>query len=72
MLSMQPTKDPQPLIVIARKLPDGGVEIRHGNDGRHFCTFSWDRSDKPDYRHRYITLNCFKYHIMWDKPLRKE
>lgn len=71
MLSMKPTKDPQPLIVIARKLPDGSVSVTRA-DGTYWLTIDRYNSARPTYRNRYITLNCFKYHIMWDKPLPKE
>jgi hypothetical protein len=27
---------------------------------------SW-YSNKPDYRNKYVTINCFKYKIKWNK-----
>ena len=60
------------LYVIARKNKSGGVDITMPSDtpmtpGVHFCSFDKYRSDKPDYRHKWIMLNCYRYAIMWDR-----
>ena len=58
--------------VIARKLSNGAVEIYRPDITPLKPTLLWLTIDKyhssrPDYRHKYITLNCYRYHIMWDK-----
>jgi hypothetical protein len=70
MLTAKPTKDPAPLYVVARKLPNGSVEITKSN-GHHWLFIDKYHGSRPTYRNRYITLNCFRYHILWDKPLPK-
>lgn len=63
------------LYVIARKTKGGAVEIYKPQDSgpaRLWVTFDQYRSDKPDYRHRYVTLNCYRYPIMWNKTSTQE
>lgn len=60
------------LYVIARKTKGGGVEILRPSDtfgepARHWLFIDKFNSARPDYRHKYITLNCYKYPILWDK-----
>lgn len=30
-----------------------------------FCRFDAMRSDAPDKRNRYVTLNCYKWRLQW-------
>ena len=60
------------LYVMARKTKRGAVEIYKPNTepmkpALLWVTFDKYRSDKPDYRNKYVTLNCYRYPIMWDK-----
>ena len=53
-------------------MKDGSVEIlKPRNDGQfpanHWLYIDKHHSAKPDYRNKYITLNCYKYAIFWDK-----
>ena len=58
------------LYVICRKTKSGTVEVYKPDDNGKpaflWCTFN-KHVTKPDYRHKYVTLNCFCYNIMWDK-----
>lgn len=54
------------LYVIARKMKSGDVEITFPSTNMK-AYFNKDDSNKPTYRNKYVTLNCFKYGIMWDK-----
>ena len=72
MMACVITWDKKMLYVFARKNKAGGVDITMPSDkplstASHFCTFDKFRSDKPDYRNKWITLNCYRYAIMWDK-----
>jgi hypothetical protein len=43
------------------------VIIYHDRDCRHFYAnfpFFYNQS-KPDRRNRYVTLNCFRYKLVW-------
>lgn len=60
------------LYVIARKLNNGSVQIYKPDSAplkpaKLWLTIDKYNSSKPDYRHKYITLNCYRYPIMWDK-----
>lgn len=60
------------LAVTGIKNKDGSVAIwRQGGeslrDYQPWVTYAAHRADKPDYRHKYITLNCYRYLLMWDK-----
>ena len=56
-------------VAILRKLSNGSVQVslKFKEEYRKFCYFDKGDSNKPDYRHKYVTINGFKYHIMWDK-----
>lgn len=63
---------PRRLYVIARKNKAGGVDIykppeKPGEVAELWVSFDRFRSDKPDYRHKTIILNCYRYPIMWDR-----
>ena len=53
------------MYVVARKAKNGSVEITFP-DGR-LVWFDRDNSSKPDYRNKFVTINCHAYGIMWDK-----
>jgi hypothetical protein len=38
------------------------------------CVATWPsfHSNKPDYRHKSVMLNCYRYQIKWDKTLATE
>ena len=60
------------LYVFARKCKGGAVEIlRPSNEpmkpAEHWVFIDKDSSHKPDYRHKSIVLNCYKYPIFWAK-----
>lgn len=60
------------LYVIARKLNNGSVQIYKPDSAplkpaQLWLTIDKYNSSKPDYRHKYITLNCYRYPIMWHK-----
>ena len=60
------------LYVIARKLNNGSVEIYRPDTNPLKPALLWltidkHHSSRPDYRHKYINLNCARYRIMWDK-----
>ena len=59
------------LYVFAEKNQDGSVEIRKpqefGKPAIKWLTIDKFHSYKPDYRNRYINLNCYKYAIFWVK-----
>lgn len=38
--------------------PDGSGEL---------CYWPPYASNKPDYRHKYVTINCYRYKIEWIK-----
>ncbi len=61
----------KPLYVIGRKCRDGTVEIHkpneYGTPASHWVTFDKYHSSKPDYRNKYIMLNCYRYHLMWNR-----
>ena len=64
------------LYVIARKLNNGSVEIYRPDinplkPALLWLTIDKYNSSKPDYRHKYINLNCVRYHIMWDKQQKE-
>lgn len=54
------------IYVIARKNKDGSVQCKIFPSGRVFI-FDRDNSRKPNYRSRWVTINCFKHPIMWDE-----
>ena len=63
---------PTMLYVIARKLNNGSVQIYKPDSAQLkpaqlWLTIDKYHSSKPDYRHKHITLNCYRYPIMWDK-----
>ena len=31
------------------------------------CHYQWHSTLKPDYRNKYITLNCYRYKVEWIK-----
>jgi len=49
--------------VYAEKQPNGDVIISHTN-GKHFVTYPW-YADKPTRRNKYITLDCYKWRLIW-------
>lgn len=51
--------------VVARKTKNGNVEITFPNG--MLVWFDCGNSNKPDYRNKFVTINCFKYSIAWDK-----
>lgn len=53
------------LTIIARKHLDGSVIILN-NDETVKAVFPWWHKSKPDYRFKYLMLNCYKYKIDWD------
>lgn len=57
------------LYVFAKKNKDGSVDIlkpqEYGKPALYWVTIDKLNSSKPDYRNRYITLNCYKYPIFW-------
>jgi len=32
---------------------------------RFYANFPWFYNSKPDRRNRYVTLNCFRYRLVW-------
>ena len=58
------------LYVICRKTKSGAVEVyKPGDDGKSaylWCTYD-KHATKPDYRNKYVILNCYRYSIMWDR-----
>ena len=32
---------------------------------RFFCRIPWHYSTRPTRRHKYITLNCFRWRLVW-------
>ena len=50
--------------VYAEKTNDGDVIITREN-GEPFAIFRWFDSWKPDRRNKYITLNCYKWRLIW-------
>ena len=60
------------LYVYARKCRDGDVEILMPSDkpltpANHWLYIKKGHSSCPDYRNKYITLNCYRYPIFWCK-----
>lgn len=55
------------LEVTAKKTGDT-VTIWRAN-GEVFCKYPRHYSGCPDYRHRYITLNCYRWRIRWIKEV---
>lgn len=60
------------LYVYARKCRDGSVDILKPNPkplkpAIHWLNIKRDNSERPDYRNKYITLNCYRYPIFWCK-----
>lgn len=57
------------LYLLAKKLRDGSVEIMRPNEfgtpATHWLFIDKYNSSKPDYRHKSITLNCYKYPLFW-------
>lgn len=54
------------LPMYARKNPDGTVDIyRDQAATKHFCTFAAHLSNKPTRRNQYITLNCYRWALVW-------
>lgn len=54
------------LSVYARKRQGGDVEIyRDPEMTRPFCTFDRWRSSKPTKRNKWITLNCYRWKLIW-------
>ena len=58
------------LFIYAEKLRNGSVNIyKHtgifGKPATFWLNIDEHSSIKPDYRHKYITLNCYKYAIFW-------
>ena len=58
--------------VIARKEKGGSVAIYKPSDkpltpASFFCRFDKHNSNKPDYRNKWVVLNCYRYAIMWNK-----
>lgn len=52
----------------ARKVPilqGGGVQVISQETGRIIATFPSWHSSKPDYRHRYVMINCYRYRLNW-------
>ncbi|HJP90866.1 MAG TPA: hypothetical protein VJ875_02860 [Pyrinomonadaceae bacterium] len=42
------------------------VIIYHDPDcSRFYANFPWFYNSKPDRRNRYVTLNCFRYRLVW-------
>lgn len=55
------------LTLYAKKRPDGCVEIRNSN-GSLKAFYDKFHSQKPDYRNKYIIINCYKWALVWSKP----
>jgi hypothetical protein len=60
------------LYVIAKKTKRGDVEIympscKPLTPAALFCTFDKFQAAKPDYRNKYVILNCYRYNIMWNR-----
>ena len=52
------------LTVHCRKHPDGSVTVyRDSNLTEKVCTYDRWNSMRPDYRHKYLTLNCYRWRI---------
>ena len=54
------------LNVIATKCINGSVQISKPNGDKWILFDKYD-SYKPDYRFKFIMLNCYKYKIIWVK-----
>lgn len=54
------------LSVKAKKNPDGSVDI-FNTEGNLYCRFDKHHSNKPDYRNKYVTINCYRYLICWER-----
>ena len=53
------------LTVKCEKLKNGGgVQVYH-YDGKPFAKFNASLTSCPDYRNKYVTLNCYRYKIEW-------
>jgi hypothetical protein len=50
--------------VYAEKQSNGDVIISRAN-GKHFATYPWSYENKPTQRNKYITLNCYKWRLIW-------
>lgn len=62
------------LYVFARKCKGGGVQILRPSidpmkTAEHWLFIDKYSSQKPDYRHKRITLNCYTYSIFWEKEV---
>jgi len=55
--------------LIARKCSDGSVEVWRSaaTDHQPIMRFASYLTNKPDYRHKYVTYNCARYNVRWDK-----
>lgn len=56
----------QLITVNGRKNKDGSVTITKEN-GEHFVTFANYLSNRPDYRNKVVTINCWPWRINWIK-----
>ena len=58
------------LYLLARKNKDSSVTLYEPSGlkpARPRLTIKKHNSSCPDYRNRYIVLNCYRYALMWDK-----
>ena len=54
------------LKVYGEKLDDGDVQIYRAN-GEKFARYTVDNSNKPDFRHKRVTLDCYQWALVWLK-----
>ena len=52
--------------VYGKKNPDGSVTITRVN-GEPFVKYAPLDANKPDYRSKYVHLNCHKWRLVWIK-----
>lgn len=55
------------ITITLQKHKNGSVlGFKGGNCCAHWPNF---HSRKPDYRHKYIMLNCYRYKVQWDRTI---
>jgi hypothetical protein len=50
-----------------KKMPDGSVVATRSDTNDFVVRWDVQYSGKPDYRYKYVMLNCYKYKINWVK-----
>jgi len=54
------------LTVYARKIPEGVAIFRDAAAQTAFCTFTHANHHKvPDRRNKWVTLNCYRWRLVW-------